>query len=92
MTSQAIADMIHAPAPYLQRTLMYLVRANIIKMRKGPGGGYYTTPDQYSSVKVLDIFTALGYDMSEKEGSRGSDKLSNAFFDMLNVTLEDFFV
>ena len=91
LTSKAIASIIDAPQPYLQRVLMYLVRADVIKMKKGPGGGYYTTPEQYSRVKVLDIFTALGYDMTERGGSRGSDRLSNAFYDTLNVTLEEFF-
>lgn len=90
-TTEVIAESIGAPISFLQRILMKLRRAGIISMHKGPGGGYYITEEQYRSSKVVDVLNALGHNIVEVPDSlRASDRITNALYDAMNVTLEEF--
>jgi len=51
LTTEAIAESIGAPYSFLQRSLMKVRRAGIISMKKGPGGGYFITLEQYRALR-----------------------------------------
>jgi DNA-binding IscR family transcriptional regulator len=85
-----IAVNIGAPGIFLQRILMKLGKAGVISVKRGPGGGFCLTEGQYETTKVLDVLAALGHNVDESKGNRASDRLNNAVYDALNVSLQEF--
>jgi len=89
-TCLSVANSIGAPYEFLQRILMTLGKAGIIHVKKGPGGGFSSSQERLETVTVLDVLAALGHNVMESSGNRASDRLNNALYDTLNVTLVEF--
>ena len=90
-TSAAIARATGSTKLVMQRTLNNLSRSGIITAHRGRYGGFRVTDEQLRTKRVSDVLGALGQPIFEPEGHRGSDRIQQAFYDMCNVTLEEFF-
>jgi DNA-binding IscR family transcriptional regulator len=89
-TAAELANAIGAPESFLQRILMNLAKSGIVRVKRGPGGGFsmnYTDLVQY---RMLDVFAALGHPVKEMGNARASDRLNNALYDTLNVSVGEF--
>lgn len=59
-----IASVIGAPANFLEQVMRDLRLANLVQVKRGPGGGYASLED---TVTALDIAKAVGRDFGEQK-------------------------
>lgn len=90
ITCARVSERTGMPQMYLARILHRLKCAGILESRRGSDGGYHTLPITMRTKTVIDLVNALGHDLKEVDGMRGSDRLVNAVYDALNITLEEF--
>lgn len=86
-----IAKDVGASELFMQRLLYKLSQADIVTVKRGPGGGFKVTDHQLKVRTVKDVLEALGQHVVAPEGSRASDRLQQTVHDVLDVTLADFF-
>lgn len=91
VSSRNVSIVVGATEQVMQRTLFRLAKAGIIGVKRGPGGGFFTTQEQLRTKRVLDVLEALGQPCVAPEGSRASDRLQQRFYDSCDLTLEEFF-
>ncbi|HHK42961.1 MAG TPA: Rrf2 family transcriptional regulator [Planctomycetaceae bacterium] len=58
MTVQEIANVTRAPAPYLSKLMQGLVRARLVRSRRGQGGGF-TLAGNPEEITIWDIVQAV---------------------------------
>lgn len=85
-----IAPVIGASNSITERTMYLLAKADIVTVKRGPGGGFGITEHQLQIRRVRDVLEALGQRMIAPEGSRASDRVQQAAYDAVDVTLEEF--
>jgi DNA-binding IscR family transcriptional regulator len=85
-----IASAIGTTPAFLARTLMVLGRAEVVDVRRGPGGGFRVNFDTLKHARVVEVLRYLGQPIVESSGRRGIDRLNNTVHDALDISLEEF--
>ena len=57
-TVQQIAELTQVPRPYLSKMMQNLVHADLVRSRRGKGGGFVLAKDP-AQVSILDIINAI---------------------------------
>lgn len=61
-TLSAIVAGTGAPVAFMAKILLKLVRADILRSVKGPGGGFSMDPDRAKNLRLGDVVTAIDND------------------------------
>lgn len=87
-----IAQYMSAGLSHVQHAIIPLSEAGILDSAKGPNGGHRLNPEALQKFTVVETIRILGQNVPEPNGGdRPSDLITDAIYDILNVSLEEFF-
>lgn len=83
-----LSELTGVPFPYLAKVLQQLASADVIRGRRGVGGGYCLVRDP-SEITMLDVVCAIGA-VRKNRGSEGGDpeRVGGAGFEGLERSME----
>jgi Rrf2 family transcriptional regulator, iron-sulfur cluster assembly transcription factor len=73
--TEDLAKEIGITIPFLEQITRDLRIAGILKVKRGPGGGYLRNLDM-GDISCLDVSKAIGRDFEVREGTTASDRLA----------------
>lgn len=85
-----IAPVVGTTVHYMEQHMHKLAKAGIVAVKRGPRGGFRVTDEQLQTVRIKYVLEALGQPIYAPEGSRASDRLQQAVYDVLDVPLSEF--